>query len=103
MEPWSLPTCTRTQNATTQTGTFEVFLNTGTKTAPAFPATPTDIATNDLPQTAQLADFNCDGLVDIAASTDGCDNSGDDDHACSAWSALLRRDGNVGGRGNGWL
>lgn len=60
-------------SATTNPGTFEVFLNSGTKTAPAFPTTPTDISTMNSPLTMKLADFNCDGLPDIAASTNGCE------------------------------
>jgi hypothetical protein len=59
-------------SATTQTGTVEKFLNTGTAAAPAYPGTPTDIITGDLPMAQGLADFNCDGTLDIAVSTNGC-------------------------------
>jgi hypothetical protein len=60
-------------SATTQPGTVEKFLNSGTATAPAFPTTPVDINTGDSPQAQGFADFNCDGVLDIAVSTNGCD------------------------------
>ena len=60
-------------SATTQPGTVEKFLNSGTATAPAFPTTPVDINTGDSPVAQGFADFNCDGVLDIAASTNGCD------------------------------
>ena len=46
--------------------------HSGTTTAPAFPATPTDINTGDAPAAQGFADFNCDGTLDIAVSTLGC-------------------------------
>lgn len=60
-------------SGTSQTGTVEKFLNTGTAAAPAFPVTPVDIPTGDLPVAQGFADFNCDGTLDIAVSTNGCD------------------------------
>ena len=59
-------------SATTSTGTVEKFLNSGSATAPAFPVTPVDIVTGDLPIAQGFADFNCDGVLDIAVSTNGC-------------------------------
>jgi hypothetical protein len=53
-------------------GTVEKFVNSGTATAPAFPNTPADINTGDAPVAQGFADFNCDGTLDIVASTLGC-------------------------------
>jgi hypothetical protein len=58
-----------------QPGNVEPFINTGTTTAPAFPATPTNIPTGDRPVAQGFADFNCDGTVDLAVSSNGCDQS----------------------------
>jgi hypothetical protein len=62
-------------SGTSGPGTVEEFLNTGSNTAPAFPAKPTDIPTGDLPNAQGFADFNCDGTLDIAVSTIGCDQA----------------------------
>ncbi|MGZ3441133.1 MAG: FG-GAP repeat domain-containing protein, partial [Polyangia bacterium] len=59
-------------SGTSQTGTVEKFLNSGSAAAPAFPVTPADIITGDFPAAQGLADFNCDGTLDIAVSTNGC-------------------------------
>ncbi|HWE29378.1 MAG TPA: VCBS repeat-containing protein, partial [Polyangia bacterium] len=63
-------------SGTTQPGTIEKFVNGGSATAPSFPATPVDIATGDSPVAQGFADFNCDGVLDIAVTTLGC-NAGD--------------------------
>jgi hypothetical protein len=60
------------QSGTITPGTIEKFVNTGTNTAPTFPVTPTDIATGDAPAAQGFADFNCDGVLDIAVTTLGC-------------------------------
>jgi hypothetical protein len=60
------------QSGTIVPGNIEKFVNSGTATAPAFPNTPADIATGDAPVAQGFADFNCDGVLDIVASTLGC-------------------------------
>jgi hypothetical protein len=60
-------------SGTSQTGTVEKFLNSGVASLPAFPSSPMDITTGDFPAAQGLADFNCDGTLDIAVSTNGCD------------------------------
>lgn len=60
------------QSGTITPGTVEKFLNSGSATAPDFPATPVDIDTGDAPVAQGFADFNCDGVLDIAVTTLGC-------------------------------
>lgn len=50
------------------------FRNTGTPTAPAFPAIPVraDTAPVQLPGTLGVGDFNCDGKLDLVVGTNGC-------------------------------
>ena len=62
-------------SGTSSPGTVERFLNGGTPTAPMFPAMPDDIGTGDLPGAQGFADFNCDGVTDIAVTTNGCDTT----------------------------
>jgi hypothetical protein len=50
------------------------FRNTGTAAAPAFPVIPVrvDTAPVQLPGTVGVADFNCDGKLDLVVGTNGC-------------------------------
>ncbi|MGZ3443837.1 MAG: hypothetical protein ACXVDD_30165, partial [Polyangia bacterium] len=59
-------------SGTSQTGTVEKFLNSGSAAAPAFPVTPADLITGDFPPAQGLADFNCDGALDVVVSSNGC-------------------------------
>jgi hypothetical protein len=58
-------------------GIVAKLVNGGTATAPSFPAMPTTIPTGDLPGAQAFGDFNCDGLVDLAVSTNGCSTLSD--------------------------
>jgi hypothetical protein len=55
-------------------GGVYMFRNTGTATAPTFPAIPVEIDTApvQLPGTVAMADFSCDGKLDLVVGTNGC-------------------------------
>ncbi len=54
-------------------GQIYMFKNSGTQTAPAFPVVGTMIYVGDIPVAVAMADFNCDGKLDIIASSNGCE------------------------------
>ncbi len=57
---------------TSQTGVVDIYKNTGSATAPAYPMTAPENAVLDLPIFAGVADFNCDGALDVVVSSNGC-------------------------------
>jgi hypothetical protein len=57
---------------TSMPGAIEKLVNSGVPATPAFPSTPNAISTMDLPVAQAFADFNCDGVPDVAVSTNGC-------------------------------
>jgi hypothetical protein len=62
-----------TASGTTSPGNIIFFKNTGMAAAPAFPVTGMPVPIFDSPLNVAMADFNCDGKLDIAAFTNGCD------------------------------
>ena len=56
-------------------GEIDMFLNSGSATGPAFPVTPKENPVGDIPLDVTMADFNCDGKLDIASASAGCTQS----------------------------
>ncbi|MDB4967266.1 MAG: repeat/calx-beta domain protein [Myxococcales bacterium] len=60
--------------ATTNPGDIDVFINSGTATAPAFPIRGSEFPVGDSPFAVVVADFTCDGKPDIVTSSNAASN-----------------------------
>jgi hypothetical protein len=60
--------------ATTSPGDVDVFINTGTAAAPAFPVSGSEFPVGDSPLALIVGDFTCDGKPDIVTSSAGTVN-----------------------------
>jgi large repetitive protein len=63
-------------SGTSQTGEIYRYKNSGSATLPTFPLMATEFSVGDLPIDAVMADMNCDGKLDIVASSNGCAAAG---------------------------
>ncbi|HEY2743652.1 MAG TPA: VCBS repeat-containing protein [Polyangia bacterium] len=59
-------------SGTSEPGDIYMFKNGGTTTAPSFPVFAKQIDVGDEPLVVAMADFNCDGTLDIVSSSNGC-------------------------------
>ncbi|HXU74507.1 MAG TPA: VCBS repeat-containing protein [Polyangia bacterium] len=71
-------------SGTSQPGDIYMFKNSGTANAPSFPVFAKTIDVGDEPLVVAMADFNCDGALDIVSSSNGCQPA----QGCSGGPAL---------------
>ncbi|HEX4457533.1 MAG TPA: VCBS repeat-containing protein, partial [Polyangia bacterium] len=73
-------------------GQILFFKNSGTSTIPSFPNAGVEYDVGDIPVNVAMADFNCDGKLDVASASDGCEVqqscSTNMDETPSLWIAL---------------